>query len=272
MAWRHGFGPTLNGVAAALLIALPACSVDPEPDAVPKVEREQVVAGHCEQRQFEGSTFTACRYDATAHELALFVSDEEGPLRSFERLNRHLGARAERLLFAMNAGMYDEAGLPIGLYVEEGEEQQPINRRDGPGNFHMKPNGVFAVAPDGTPFIVDSEAWGRREARWATQSGPLLVADGRLHPAIQPNGISLNLRNGVGVTDEDVAWFAISDEPVSFGRFARFLRDGLGCEDALFLDGSVSSLWDPAAQRQDAYREIGPIVAVFRRSASTPRD
>ncbi|WP_114951815.1 phosphodiester glycosidase family protein [Sphingosinicella terrae] len=247
-----------------LISALAACGEETAPPS-PTPAREQIVAGHCEQREFEGSAFTACRYDRREHDIALFVEDQAGPLRSFDRLEAHLGERAADLLFAMNAGMYDEAGRPIGLYVADAVEGHAINRREGPGNFHMKPNGVFAVADDGTPSIVDSEDWAG-SARWATQSGPLLLSDGAIHPRIQPNGPSLHIRNGVGVDDAHIAWFAVSEEPVSFGRFARFFRDSLGCDDALFLDGAVSSLWDPAAQRQDAYDSLGPMVAVFRRS------
>ena len=186
-------------------------------------------------------------------------------MRSFDRLEAHLGDRADRLLFAMNAGMFDEDGMPIGLYVEDGDERRPINRREGPGNFHMLPNGVFAVAADGTPSIVTTQAWDEHETRWATQSGPMLVIDGALHPRFQPNGPSLHIRNGVGVADAHTAWFAISDQPVSFGRFARFFRDSLGCDDALFLDGAVSSLWDPQAGRKDGLASVGPFVTVFDR-------
>ena len=248
-----------------LLLALTACRAEPEPA---EVRREAAVAGHCEQRRFEGSSFTACRYDPRRHALELALDDAQGPMRGFDRLDAKLGARRERLLFAMNAGMYDDQGRPIGLYVEDGRERHRVNLRDGPGNFHMKPNGVLAVAADGRVSVMTAQEWNRNRprSRWATQSGPMLVIDGRIHPRIQPDGPSLNIRNGVGVADDGTAWFAISDEPASFGRFARFFRDALHCPDALFLDGTVSSLWDPGAQRRDDGYEFGPIVAVFGRT------
>jgi uncharacterized protein YigE (DUF2233 family) len=93
----------------------------------------------------------------------------------------------------------------------------------------------------------------------------MLVVNGQIHPRIQPNGPSLNFRNGVGVDSSGTAWFAISDDPVSFGRFARFFRDALDCRNALFLDGAVSSLWDPGAGRKDRRAELGPMIMVFRR-------
>ncbi|HEV2816985.1 MAG TPA: phosphodiester glycosidase family protein [Allosphingosinicella sp.] len=221
----------------------------------------QAVAAACEQRRFEGAAFTACRYDRSRHEIALFV----GP-RSLAALDEQLGPRAAALRFAMNAGMYDEEGGPIGLYVAEGEERHALNRRRGGGNFHMLPNGVFTVDREGRVAVVPSADYDpATRPRWATQSGPMLVIDGAFHPAIQPNGQSLHIRNGVCVAGPDGAWFAISDEPVSFGRLARFFRDGLDCRDALYFDGSVSSLWDRPAGRRDARAELGPIVAVFER-------
>lgn len=72
------------------------------------------------------------------------------------------------------------------------------------------------------------------------------------------------IRNGVGVSDSHTAWFAIAEEGVSFGRFARLFRDELGCDNALFLDGSVSSLWHPARSRQDEVAPLGPMIVVAR--------
>jgi uncharacterized protein YigE (DUF2233 family) len=92
----------------------------------------------------------------------------------------------------------------------------------------------------------------------------MLITEGKLHPAFQPNGDSLNIRNGVGACGGNTAWFAISDEPVSFGRFARLFRDKLKCPNALFLDGAVSSLWEAGA-RQDRRAPLGPMIAVFKR-------
>jgi uncharacterized protein YigE (DUF2233 family) len=228
-----------------------------------------VEAGHCRARNFEGSQFTICRYDARAHRIELASAGDAGPLRTFDALERHLGERARRLLFAMNAGMYDEEGRPIGLHVEQGERLKRINLRDGPGNFHMKPNGVFAVDEEGRVSILTSDAFARRtppRIMWATQSGPMLVVAGALHPRISPDGESRMVRNGVGVADPQTAFFVISDDPVSFGRFARLFKDVLKCPNALFFDGSVSSLWDPAAGRRDAHSEVGAMAMVFART------
>jgi uncharacterized protein YigE (DUF2233 family) len=265
-----------RGLAATFLLALAACSESPsdQPAGNQLDPTEFTAALACEQRSFEGSAFTVCPFNAASDELRLAWRGKDGhPLRSLAALEESLGPDALRVRFAMNAGMYDEEGDPIGLFVEEGEERQGLNTREGAGNFHLLPNGVFAVDAEGRVSVTTARSF-RKEVpspRWATQSGPMLVIDGKLHPKFDANGVSQLVRNGVGVKDSAKAYFVISEEGVSFGRFARFFRDGLGCEDALYLDGSVSSLWDPGAGRQDAFSDLGPMVVVFRREPSSER-
>jgi uncharacterized protein YigE (DUF2233 family) len=176
-----------------------------------------------------------------------------------------LGARAPQVAFAMNAGMYDEAGRPIGLAVAEGNELKPVNRRDGGGNFHLQPNGIFLVREDGRAEVVLTKRFSPADdIRVATQSGPMLVIDGQLHPRVEQDGRSRFVRNGVGVDEHGAALFVISDEPVSFGRMARLFRNRLGCRNALYLDGSVSSLWDPGNGRMDSFAAIGPMIVALR--------
>lgn len=252
----------VTATAAAAYLLWPVADAPPQP---PRTTDDLLAsASACDAITFEGSRFTACRYRRGEDRIALYLNSADQPLRSLAALERHLGTRAATLRLAMNAGMYDRAGRPIGLYIEEGRQRRPISRRDGPGNFHLKPNGIFAVDDNGRVAVTATEAYSPDPAiRWATQSGPMLVIDSALHPRISENGTSLHVRNGVGVADADTAWFAISEEPVSFGRFARLFRDRLNCRDALFLDGSVSSLWDRPANRQDAYPQLGPMIAIF---------
>jgi len=37
--------------------------------------------------------------------------------------------------------------------------------------------------------------------------------------------------------------FVISEQPINFSEYAAFFRDELQCQDALYLDGVVSSLY-----------------------------
>ena len=60
-----------------------------------------------------------------------------------------------------------------------------------------------------------------------------------------------------GIAPDGRARFVISDGPVSLGKFARFFRDALKCRNALFFDGAVSALWDPASYRRDVTEPLG---------------
>lgn len=223
----------------------------------------------CVVHSFESSRFIVCTYNARAEELRLASSAPHGGyMRGFDALEASLGADARRVRFAMNAGMFNDAGAPIGLYVANGEEQHVLRLTNGPGNFHLKPNGVFWQGDDGAVHVDTSENYALHveHARWATQSGPMLVIDGALHPRIADNGPSRYVRNGVGVRDGHTAFFVISSGAVSFGRFARFFRDRLRCRNALFLDGTVSSLWAPRMGRDDDDHRLGPMVVVLDRS------
>lgn len=218
----------------------------------------------CAEQLFEGTSLIVCR--------------AEGPVeirsghRSFSELGAALGERAEDVAFAMNAGMFDDAGKPIGLMIEDGRESKAINRREGGGNFHLMPNGVFVVRRDGRAEVVTSERFKpARDIAFATQSGPMLVIGGDLHPRFDADGDSRYVRNAVGIGPDGKPLFVMSQDVVSFGKLARFFRDELKSRDALYLDGSVSSLWDPANGRLDDFTELGPMVVAFKpREASVP--
>ncbi|HEX2559522.1 phosphodiester glycosidase family protein [Phenylobacterium sp.] len=222
----------------------------------------------CRIETFEGARFTVCAYRPERHELRLAWRDRSGaPLRTLARLAKHLGPEADSVRFAMNAGMYEPDLSPVGLHVEQGRLLRPLNTADAAGNFYLKPNGVFFVGNDGRAAVATAEAYARRtrSPAWATQSGPMLLVGGELHPRIQPDGASRLVRNGVGAGPDGEALFVISEGPVSFGKLARFFRDGLGCKDALYLDGTVSQLWAPRQGRRDRGPALGPMVVVLDR-------
>jgi uncharacterized protein YigE (DUF2233 family) len=220
---------------------------------------------------FERTRFTVC--DNEGGQLELFAAGpHDTPVHSFTDLSRTLDVA--KVAFAMNAGMFDENGRPIGLAISSPSRlAHKINLRDGPGNFHMKPNGVFKVEIGGRAGISESEPLPvevLKTVQLATQSGPLLVQHGKLHPKIEPDGQSRLIRNGVGVTAAGRPLFVISEDPVSFGKLARFFRDRLHTPDALYFDGSVSSLWNPPDGRQDSHSQLGPIIVAFKPAASKP--
>ena len=220
----------------------------------------------CIAESYEGNDYTVCRFDLRQDHLELFNLDAEGePYGSFSALQVALEGKGQTLAFGMNAGMYGEDLKPVGLYIEDGRMLRKLNRRNGPGNFHMKPNGVFFI--DGSRGgVMETEAFAASglTPQFASQSGPMLVVDGRIHPKFSPEGTSLQRRNGVGAPDGHTLVFVISDSWVNFHSFARLFKDRLGCPNALFLDGSISSLHAPDVGRSDGFAPLGPIVALVK--------
>lgn len=220
--------------------------------------------GPCRNLSFEEQSFTVCEARA-GDDLRLFLRDQDGViLGSFSRLQALIEAQGNTLAFAMNAGMFHDDRRPVGLYVENGHEQTRIVTREGPGNFGMLPNGVFCISPERF-FVIESRSFNTDppECSYATQSGPMLVIEGALHPRFLPDSDSYFIRNGVGVSDDgQTAFFVISNRPVTFHTFSRVFRDGLGVDQALFLDGSVSRLFAANLGRSDWGFPMGPMVGL----------
>ncbi|MBL3554139.1 phosphodiester glycosidase family protein [Rhodovulum sulfidophilum] len=216
----------------------------------------------CTPLTHEGRGYVICSADPATDDLRLFLRTEQGGIYgSFGRVNQALAAGGETLAFAMNAGMYHPDRRPVGLYLENGKQEMRAVAPAGPGNFGMLPNGVLCLE-DGRAAVIETRAYlaDPPDCRYATQSGPMLVIDGALHPRFLPDSTSRHVRNGVGVDAAGRVHFAISDAPVSFHEFARLFRDVLETPNALYFDGKVSKLYAPALGRHDAGLPMGPIV------------
>ncbi|MGI9464951.1 MAG: phosphodiester glycosidase family protein, partial [Aestuariivirgaceae bacterium] len=155
----------------------------------------------CSPVTYAGNDYTVCEFDVRRDRIEMFWRDDnKQPLGSFSELERHLASKGTKLVFAMNAGMYNDKLAPIGLYVEAGSKFKSANQNDGPGNFHLKPNGVFYLA-SGIAGVVETGAFLKSgiKPRIASQSGPMLVINGKLHPKFLKDSTSRKRRNGVGV-------------------------------------------------------------------------
>lgn len=220
-------------------------------------------AASCRDEVFDGASFTLCQV-SVGDDLRLWGAGPDGPPGGFGAVDDLLAAEGKALGFAMNAGMYHSDLSPVGLFVAEGVEYAPLVTREGPGNFGLLPNGVFCWGAAGAGLrVVESRAFQAENpaCRFATQSGPMLVVKGDLHPRLLPDSDSLYIRNGVGVSaDGQTAVFAISNDEVNFHLFARLFRDHLGLSDALYFDGNISRLHAPELDRSDLGFSIGPIV------------
>jgi len=218
----------------------------------------------CQKILYKNNAYTVCKVSARA-DMRLFLNRETGkPLYSFEAVNAQLEQGGEGLVFAMNAGMYHEDRAPVGLYVEAGRQIKPLNTTARDGNFGLVPNGVFYIA-DGLAGVAQTQAFeaAGKTVTYATQSGPMLVINGALHPKFNANGPSKKKRNGVGISrDGEMVYFVISEGFVNFHSFASLFRDHLDAPNALFLDGTVSRLYDAPSGRNDAGLPMGPMVGM----------
>ena len=98
----------------------------------------------CQPVTYEHSEYTVCEVDLRRQSVKLFWKKPDGqPYEYLSSLPRALGNHSRRLLFATNGGMYHPDNSPVGLYVEAGRELVRANTNAGPGNFHLRPNGVF---------------------------------------------------------------------------------------------------------------------------------
>ena len=218
-------------------------------------------AAACRDTEFEGQSYTVCDAEPT-DDLRLFWQGDGLPYGSFAAINAALDPQGQELAFAMNAGMFHSDLSPVGLYIENGIEAARLVTSDGPGNFGLLPNGVFCI---GDRFaVIESRTFAetRPTCRHASQSGPMLVIDGKLHPRFLPNSDSYHYRNGVGVAEDGKAVFVISNDKVNFHSLARFYRDALGVQNALYFDGSISRLYAPMLNRHDAGFPMGPMIGV----------
>ncbi|SIO16552.1 phosphodiester glycosidase family protein [Vannielia litorea] len=216
----------------------------------------------CRDIAHEGRAYTACTLDAAKDDIRLFHQTGGKVIGSFARLEEVLEAQGLQLTFAMNAGMYHDDRRPVGLYVEQGRETAPLVANPGPGNFGLVPNGVFCLMK-GRAAVIETLTYRADPpaCRHASQSGPMLVLEGKLHPRFLRDSTSRHFRNGVGVeADGRTIHFVISDERVTFWEFGTLFRDKLGTPNALYFDGSVSRLFAPSVGRNDTGFPLGPMV------------
>lgn len=232
----------------------------------PTASVDSSVESACRSIIFENTPLTDCIAVPERHRIATALADGDG--NNFRSLSAFARGREERTIaFAVNAGMFDDEGDPIGYFVQNRDRTKELSTSEGDGNFHMLPNGVFFGTGDTWEVRSTQDFLANVTERpdFGTQSGPMLVIDGELHPEITHEGPSKAIRNAVGVDERGRAHFVISNAPLSFGKLARFYRDELKVKNALYLDGNVSQLWNPATDRIDTGAPIGPILVIERK-------
>lgn len=205
-----------------------------------------------------GTRYWIQRVDPAKDHLELHLPEKAGEPDTFPRLEARLAAQGRKLRFAMNSGIFEGNFLPTGLHVAGGKTITPLNLRDYvkksaadlTPNFFLKPNGVFFLRENGSAAIAESARYAALGEKpvLATQSGPLLVQSGTIHPVLQRESTSKRYRNGVGVSRSGGVVLVCSVLEGEAGmsnlyHFAELFRDRLDCPDALYLDGDISYVY-----------------------------
>ena len=218
----------------------------------------------CRNIEFNAASYTVCEFSAIDADVRLFWGEGENPYGHFTALDQALAIKNQRLIFAMNGGMYHKDRSPVGLYIDEDGARSTLQTRASSGNFGLLPNGVFHKTRNGLA-VTETKTFQAKGLfpKFATQSGPMLVIGGKLHPKFNKSSTSKRIRNGVGVSaDGQTVFFAMSKRPVNFHSFASLFKDLLETPNALYLDGVISRLFDEDSGRNDYGVAMGPIIAV----------
>jgi uncharacterized protein YigE (DUF2233 family) len=207
--------------------------------------------------------FISYEVDPKKQDIKLYWKDEKAQVfRSIQNLKFWLDKKKRKLVFAMNAGMYKTDNSPLGLYIEDKLTLSPLNRLKAGGNFYLKPNGVFYISSDNIPFICNTIHFKNNgKINYATQSGPMLVIEGKIHPSFKKGSSNLTIRNGVGILPDNKIVFAMSKTGINFYDFASYFKS-LGCKNALYLDGFVSRTYLPEKKWTQVDGNFGVIVGV----------
>ncbi|MDR6966573.1 uncharacterized protein YigE (DUF2233 family) [Flavobacterium arsenatis] len=207
--------------------------------------------------------FVVCIVDPVQKQVKLYwKNDKQQHFKSIQNLKSWLENRNQKLEFAMNAGMYKKDNSPQGLYIEKTKMLSPIGTASGNGNFYMKPNGVFYLTTKKKAGIcVSKELKNISEIEYATQSGPMLLVEGKIHSDFKKGSSNVHIRNGVGILPDGKIVFAMSKKEINFYDFATYFKS-LGCKNALYLDGFVSRTYFPKENWIQTDGNFGVIIGV----------
>ncbi|MEM7374224.1 MAG: phosphodiester glycosidase family protein [Bacteroidota bacterium] len=229
------------------------------------MEEKTAQISSAERITYRGATYDTYTVSLKEQEVRLFWQGKDGlPYKNLRTLKVSLESEGKSLLFGMNAGMYKKDRSPQGLYIEDGQTRVSLDTGDANGNFYLKPNGVFLIREDRAEVVETSQFSASPDILYATQSGPLLLHNGKIHQAFREGSKNLHIRNGVGIISPDKMVFVISNEVVNLYDFASLFKEHFGCEDALYLDGAISKMYAPDLNRSDLGGNLGPLIGVIR--------
>ncbi len=203
--------------------------------------------------------------DIKKQDLQFYWKDDNGqPFKSIQNLKNYVELKNTTLIFAMNGGMFKKDFSPQGLFTQNKKNLIDIDTDNGNGNFYLKPNGIFYITTDNIPFVCKTDVFKNKgKVKYATQSGPMLIIDGKMHSAFKEGSTNLNIRNGVGILPNNKIVFAMSKKEINFYDFAKYFQS-LGCKNALYLDGFVSRTYLPEKNWTQTDGNFGVIIGVTK--------
>lgn len=225
--------------------------------------------------QFQNHRYISVEIDLDIANLTqTMVNPETGEnYGSFSQLKKTLQVEGQSLLFAINSGIYTKEFTPLGLYIESGKQITPLNRvtsNRGKGNFSLLPNGVFYITHDNRARILDTNRFDQRfhqgyaDIRDAVQSGPMLLIDGEYNPYFLPKSDSYRIRSGVcALNHGQKVVFVVTEDSVNFYEFARFFKEQLNCENALYLDGTLARIYHQGHVYGASFWQAKPLVGIW---------
>ena len=210
-------------------------------------------------------TLQSYTVDPQRERIVMYWQKEDG--KAWGSLRSLLGDinRDGQVQMAMNGGIYDKAYAPLGLYIEKGRQLIPLNRASGGGNFFIRPGGVFYLRGQNAGIVSINKFRASPAIRYAVQSGPMLIENGKINWRLKPSASSRKLRNGVGITGDGKVVFMLSARETNFYDFACYAQAKLNVRQMLYLDGTISKMYQKGDSVPWQYHPFVTMIAVESR-------
>jgi Predicted periplasmic protein len=204
--------------------------------------------------------------DAQHERIAMYWQKENG--KAFGSLYSLLAEinGSGRVQMAMNGGIYDKAYAPLGLYIEKGKKRVALNRASGGGNFFIRPGGVFFLKGEQAGIVSLDALKSTKGLDYAVQSGPMLIENGVINWRLKPSASSRKLRNAVGIDKQGRAVFMLSARETNFYDFACYAKSRLNVRQMLYLDGTISKMYQKGGSVPWQYHPFVTMITVERKS------
>lgn len=221
---------------------------------------------------FRGTLYYAFIANTDSNKIQLHWKRKDGSkFLSLGNVLSYLQSKKENVLMITNAGMYTPNFEPQGLFIDGHRNKlRPLdtNNPKTDANFYLRPNGVFFVDTFGKSHIEATENFQKLDTskqniiEFATQSGPMLLYDGKINDKFSQGSSNRKIRSGVGQINSTNSVFAISKDDANFFDFALLFKDVFGCKDALFLDGAISMMYLKDIDSTSIGGQFGPLISI----------